>query len=318
MSYKKQIPSSFGFIYPEGKMRWLWAFGNSLFFHASIFSLLGYTLPSFPLSSIPTIEVEYVEHPADGVNDDHGEVDLTLLLDDGKDPLPFASVQEEGKDDFSIDSSRHSFQFEFASYGTESPSGNMRHRSSQEPVAPIDLEQHLGKNARQAPDYCHLYTNQASAPETLYLFVDSSGSIDSRYRAPLTSCSYRAAYSALKQGSSVVVINFSDNAEISETTSDPRKIAEAISLRQGEGTRLPAALDNIIAETRVDVLIVSDGEIINYGEPLPSFKNVLARHPDNKGYFIVVGKGTSLHAVGAIYTYGEAGFTILPSSLHEK
>ncbi len=130
--------------------------------------------------------------------------------------------------------------------------------------------------------------------DVVYLLFDSSGSMSPMRHSQALGCAHQYAKAAMDSGAWVIVGNFAASTHFSQPTRNMTDVE--IALRgpsDARATILPTKglgrLFDHNPRAVGDMVIVSDGYIINYNDLLPSYRYFLELNPNNRGYMYTVG-----------------------------
>jgi len=130
--------------------------------------------------------------------------------------------------------------------------------------------------------------------DVVYLLFDSSGSMSQARHSQALGCAHQYAKAAMEHGAWVIVGNFAAYTDFYPPTRNMTDVEIALrGASDARATVLPTTrltqLFDHNPHAVADMVIVSDGYILNYGELLPSYRYFLEINKENRGYMYTVG-----------------------------
>jgi hypothetical protein len=131
-------------------------------------------------------------------------------------------------------------------------------------------------------------------PDLVYLLMDSSGSMNEAWRSQALTCAHQYVEAALASGALVSIGNFADRTTFTKPSRDPVAIGAMLRSRDnGRGTLLPSRqlgpLLDTYASLEADMVVLSDGGLVNYADVMHWYRYFLDLHEGNRGYLYTVG-----------------------------
>jgi hypothetical protein len=198
-----------------------------------------------------------------------------------------------------------------------------------DPIEDLDIVQSLqafpvlipNKSTRKWMKVDSLGTQRSKTLPDMLIVIDSSGSMTWGMRSKTVSGSYHtalvAAFAAmevaLRKGSRVAVINFSDGSRSSKWSTSREGAERVLLAYQGGGTVAPIkeiAIACEAAELQVMVLMITDAEIANWKKFIESIRDLTTR--GHKPFIFHIGASTGKRRSKVQQALEDAGANIFP------
>jgi hypothetical protein len=198
-----------------------------------------------------------------------------------------------------------------------------------DPIEDLDIVQSLqafpvlipNKSTRKWMKVDSMGTERSKSLPDMLIVIDSSGSMTWGMRSKTVSGSYHtalvSAFSAmevaLRKGSRIAVINFSDGCQTSKWSTSRERAERVLLSYQGGGTVAPISKIMDVceaAESQVMVLMITDAEIANWNKFVDSIRDLTSR--GHNPFIFHIAAGSRKHKTKVQRSLEDAGASVFP------